>query len=94
MSDASSPNIQSLDAEVDFISLIIQPETSAPGETETPQLVGFPAPLTSFVGRMQEIATLAELVRREMTTARDLSVPLKVDLASGPNWLDVEPLPG
>jgi DNA polymerase-1 len=41
-----------------------------------------------------EIAGLAELVRREMTGALDLSVPLKVDLASGPNWLDVEPIPG
>src|SRR5262249_26285563 len=37
-----------------------------------------------------EIAGLADLVRREMTTALDLSVPLKVDLAAGPNWLDVE----
>lgn len=37
-----------------------------------------------------EIATLATLVREAMTTALDLSVPLKVDLASGPNWLDVE----
>ena len=27
-----------------------------------------------------------------MTGALDLSVPLKVDLAAGPNWLDVEPL--
>ena len=41
----------------------------------------------------EEIAGLAELVRREMTGALDLSVPLKVDLASGPNWLDVEPIP-
>ncbi len=36
---------------------------------------------------------LAELVRREMIGALDLSVPLKVDLYAGPNWLDVEPLP-
>ena len=27
-----------------------------------------------------------------MTGALDLSVPLKVDLAAGPNWLDVEPI--
>ena len=33
---------------------------------------------------------LAELVRREMTAALDLKVPLKVDMAAGPNWLDVE----
>ncbi len=28
----------------------------------------------------------------EMTRALDLKVPLKVDLASGDNWLDVEPV--
>jgi DNA polymerase-1 len=39
-----------------------------------------------------EIATLGELVREAMTTALDLDVPLKVDLAAGPNWLDVQPL--
>ena len=39
-----------------------------------------------------EIATLADLVRDAMTTALDLAVPLKVDLAAGPNWLDVRPL--
>ena len=33
------------------------------------------------------------MVRREMIGALDLSVPLEVDLAAGPNWLDVEPLP-
>ena len=38
----------------------------------------------------EEIPSLAALVRQEMTTALDLSVPLKVDLAAGPNWLDVE----
>ena len=40
-----------------------------------------------------ELAGLGELVRREMIGALDLSVPLKVDLFAGPNWLDVEPLP-
>jgi DNA polymerase I len=39
-----------------------------------------------------EIAGLAELVRRLMTGALDLKVPLKVDLATGSNWLDVESL--
>jgi DNA polymerase-1 len=39
-----------------------------------------------------EVAKLAGLVRRAMTTALDLDVPLKVDLAAGPNWLDVRPL--
>ncbi|HEY7308317.1 MAG TPA: DNA polymerase I [Gemmataceae bacterium] len=41
----------------------------------------------------EELAALAELVREEMTTpvarALGLQVPLRVDLASGPNWLDV-----
>ncbi|MBX6313281.1 MAG: DNA polymerase I [Isosphaeraceae bacterium] len=40
-----------------------------------------------------EIPRLAALVHRAMTTALTLSVPLKVDLATGPNWLDVAPLP-
>jgi DNA polymerase-1 len=39
-----------------------------------------------------EVPALAALVREAMTTALDLRVPLKVDLAYGPNWLDVEPL--
>jgi DNA polymerase-1 len=37
-----------------------------------------------------EVRPLADLVRREMTTALELKVPLKVDLAAGRNWLDVE----
>jgi DNA polymerase-1 len=37
-----------------------------------------------------ETPQLAELVRRAMTTALDLRVPLKVDIAVGRNWLDVE----
>jgi DNA polymerase-1 len=45
-----------------------------------------------FEAPEEEIAGLADLVRREMMTALDLSVPLKVDLAAGPNWLDVEPI--
>ena len=40
----------------------------------------------------EEIPSLADLVRREMIGALDLSVPLKVDLFAGPNWLDVEPI--
>ena len=39
-----------------------------------------------------ELTALAELVREAMTTALALDVPLKVDLAAGPNWLDVAPL--
>lgn len=41
-----------------------------------------------------ETPALAELVRSVMTTALELKTPLKVDLAAGPNWLDVEPLGG
>ncbi len=37
-----------------------------------------------------EVAALAELVRAEMVGAMTLNVPLKVDVAAGPNWLDVE----
>jgi hypothetical protein len=29
-----------------------------------------------------------------MTTAMQLEVPLKVDISAGPNWLDVEEVPG
>jgi DNA polymerase-1 len=35
-----------------------------------------------------EINRLADLVRHAMTTAIPLDVPLKVDVARGPNWLD------
>lgn len=38
----------------------------------------------------QEVNALAELVRAEMTGAIALNVPLKVDVAAGPNWLDVQ----
>jgi DNA polymerase I len=37
-----------------------------------------------------ELKPVAELVEKEMTTALPLEVPLKVDLAAGKNWLDVE----
>ena len=39
-----------------------------------------------------ELPRLAELVGRVMTSALDLKVPLKVDIAAGNNWLDVEPI--
>ena len=42
-----------------------------------------------FEAPMEEIPVLAQLVRREMIGALDLKVPLKVDLATGSNWLDV-----
>ncbi len=37
-----------------------------------------------------EIPALAELVREAMTSAIRFDVPLKVDIAAGPNWLDGE----
>jgi DNA polymerase-1 len=46
-----------------------------------------------FEGPPDELQSLAVLVREEMTTpvarALGLHVPIKVDLAAGPNWLDV-----
>lgn len=44
-----------------------------------------------FEAPTEEIPRLAPLVRDAMTQALALDVPLKVDLASGPNWLDVQP---
>ncbi len=37
-----------------------------------------------------EVAAMAALVREEMTGAMTLSVPLRVDVSAGPNWLDCE----
>lgn len=37
-----------------------------------------------------ELATVQELVRREMEGVYQLSVPLKVDTGTGPNWYDVK----
>jgi DNA polymerase-1 len=39
-----------------------------------------------------EIPELAKLVEEEMTTAIDFDVPIRVEVAAGPNWLDVEPV--
>jgi DNA polymerase-1 len=38
----------------------------------------------------EEVEAVAKLVREEMTGAMQLSVPLKVDVAAGPNWLEVD----
>ncbi|HTI50488.1 MAG TPA: DNA polymerase, partial [Planctomycetaceae bacterium] len=38
------------------------------------------------------VADLANLLREEMERALQLSVPLKVDLSTGPNWLDCDSL--
>jgi DNA polymerase-1 len=40
----------------------------------------------------EELHEVAGLVREEMTTALKLDVPLEVDVAAGPNWLDVKEL--
>jgi DNA polymerase-1 len=37
-----------------------------------------------------EVKRLAKMVREEMSGAMKLTVPLAVDVAAGPNWLDVE----
>ena len=47
-----------------------------------------------FEGPAAEVGALSRLVREEMTGALPISVPLKVDLAVGRNWLDVDPLEG
>jgi DNA polymerase-1 len=47
-----------------------------------------------FEAPADEIPRLALLVRDVMTKALDLSVPLEVDIAAGPNWLDVVSIPG
>jgi DNA polymerase-1 len=38
----------------------------------------------------EEIPRLAVLVREAMTSALELRVPLRVDVSTGPNWLDVK----
>lgn len=40
-----------------------------------------------------DVRELAAAVEHEMTTALDFDVPLKVDVATGANWLDVESIP-
>jgi DNA polymerase-1 len=40
-----------------------------------------------------EVRPVAALVREAMTTAMALTVPLKVDVAAGKNWLDVDDVP-
>ena len=38
----------------------------------------------------EEMPALAHLVREAMTNALDLRVPIRVDMAIGPNWLDLQ----
>jgi DNA polymerase-1 len=47
-----------------------------------------------FESPPEEVAAVAKLARDEMNSAIKLDVPLKVDVAAGPNWLDVEDIPG
>ncbi len=41
----------------------------------------------------EELNVVAPLVRKEMESAFDLNVPLRVDVEAGPNWYDMEELP-
>ena len=47
-----------------------------------------------FEGPDAEMTALAQLVREAMVGAIAFDVPIRVDVAAGPNWLDVAPLPG
>ena len=40
----------------------------------------------------EELEAASALLRRSLSTAYELIVPLKVDLKSGPNWLDMTAL--
>jgi DNA polymerase-1 len=40
-----------------------------------------------------EVKRLAAMAREAMAGAMALTVPLAVDVAAGPNWLDVEEVP-
>jgi DNA polymerase-1 len=42
-----------------------------------------------FEAPPEEVSAVAAIAREEMTGAMTLDVPLKVDVAAGPNWLDV-----
>jgi DNA polymerase I len=42
-----------------------------------------------FEAPPHEVKAVADLARREMTGAMKLDVAMKVDVAAGPNWLDV-----
>jgi len=46
-----------------------------------------------FESPEEELLQLSEVVRALMPKAVELTVPLKVDLKSGPNWADMKPLP-
>jgi DNA polymerase-1 len=46
-----------------------------------------------FEAPPDEVTALAGLIRREMTQALPLDVPLTVDISAGPNWLEGKELP-
>lgn len=75
MSNASSSSIRSVEPEVDLISLVIQPGATSAAVAATPKLTGFPAPLTSFVGRALEIETLKQLLRQPAVREVTLTGP-------------------
>ena len=43
-----------------------------------------------FEAPPKEVKRLATMVREAMTGVMELTVPLAVDVAAGPNWLDVD----
>jgi DNA polymerase-1 len=43
-----------------------------------------------FEAPTQEVKTITNIAREEMIGAMKLSVPLRVDVAAGPNWLETE----
>jgi DNA polymerase-1 len=43
-----------------------------------------------FEAPLDEVAKVSELVRHEMEHAAELSVPLVVDLGTGPNWVETK----
>ena len=47
-----------------------------------------------FESPVSEVEELAELLERVMMGAAELSVPLEVEVSSGPNWDDMSPLQG
>jgi DNA polymerase-1 len=47
-----------------------------------------------FEAPPNEVKAVAQLARAEMIGAIQLDVPLKVDVAAGPNWLEVVDVPG
>jgi len=47
-----------------------------------------------FDAPAEEIPALSGLVKEKMENARKLDIPIKVDMKTGKNWLDMSVLPG